>query len=73
MTMTDLDSSMLFKVAQRLSTGAHGGFMAHIGEAYLLADTNNKDKLLEAFGDTFDDVYRDIRRGERIMARLSGK
>ena len=70
--MTDLDSSMLFKVAQRLSTGAHGGFMAHIGEAYLLADTNNKDKLLEAFGDIFDDVYRDIRRGERIMARLSG-
>ena len=70
--MTDLDSSMLFKVAQRLITGAHGGFMAHIGEAYLLADTNNKDKLLEAFGDTFDNVYRDIRRGERIMARLSG-
>ena len=69
--MTDLDSSMLFKVAQDLRTGKHGAFMAYIGEAYLVADQHNQDKLLQAFGDVFDRIYRDIRRNERIQERLS--
>lgn len=70
--MTDLDAQMLFKVAQDLRTGKHGAFMAYIGEAYLVADTYNQDKLLNSFGDVFERIYKDIRRNERIQARLSG-
>jgi hypothetical protein len=70
--MTDLDSSQIYKAIKALKTGQHGSFMAHIAEAYLVADSHNKTKLLEAFGDVFDRIERDIRRNERIQARLSG-
>jgi hypothetical protein len=70
--MTDLDSSHIYKTIQALKTGRHGAFMAHIADAYLVADAINKAKLLQAFGDTFERIERDIRRNERIQARLSG-
>jgi hypothetical protein len=69
--MTDLDSSQLFKVMQRLKTGQHGSFMAHIAEAYLVADWRNQAKLLEAYDDIFEGVYRDIRRSERTLVKES--
>jgi hypothetical protein len=65
--MIELDSSMLFKVMQALKTGEYGAFMAHIGDAYLVADWKNQEKLLEAFGDTFEEVYRNIRKTERLL------
>jgi hypothetical protein len=69
--MTDLDSSQLFKVMQRLKTGQHGSFMAHIAEAYLVADWRNQAKLLEAYDDIFEGVYLDIRRSERTLVKES--
>jgi hypothetical protein len=69
--MTDLDSSQLFEVMQRLKTGQHGSFMSHIAEAYLVADWKNQAKLLDAFDDTFEEIYRDIRRVKRELVKES--
>lgn len=39
--------------AKELITGRHGSFAAYIGEAYLVADPSNKDKLLQTFWEIF--------------------
>lgn len=41
------------KAAEDLRTGKHGSFAAYIGEAYLVADPSNKDKLLQNFWEVF--------------------
>ena len=69
--MTDLDSSMLFKVMQALKTGEYGAFMEHIGEAYLVADWKNQEKLLNEFGDSFESVYKQIRKNERLLGIMT--
>jgi topoisomerase IA-like protein len=69
--MTDLDSSMLFKVMQALKTGEYGAFMEHIGEAYLVADCKNQEKLLNEFGDSFESVYKQIRKNERLLGIMT--
>ena len=69
--MIDLDSSMILKVMQALKTGEYGSFMAHIGEAYLVADWKNQEKLLEAYGDTFEEIYRNIRKTERLLGIMT--
>ena len=37
-----------------LATGAHGGFAALIGEAYIKADSSNAEKLARAFPELFE-------------------
>lgn len=44
--------------ALELETGRHGHFAAHIGEAYIAADTRNQERLIAAFGDLFAKAYR---------------
>ena len=39
--------------AQNLCSGRYGSFAAYIGEAYLVADPSNKDKLLQTFWEIF--------------------
>ena len=64
--MTDLDSSQLHKVMRILQDGHYGSFMSAIGCAYQLADSTNKEKLLQAFGDTFAEVYRNACKAEKL-------
>ena len=44
------------KAAYAMSAGRYGSFAAHIGSAYLVADSRNKKTLLEAFADLFETV-----------------
>jgi hypothetical protein len=39
--------------ACELSTGQHGSFAGAIGEAYIVADKGNSQKLLDAFPELF--------------------
>ncbi len=39
--------------AVELSTGQHGSFAEAIGEAYIVADSGNSQKLLDAFPELF--------------------
>ena len=59
--MLGLSEETYIEAAKDLCTGRHGLFAAHIGEAYLAADSGNKNKLLETFWDVF---RRGIQIGE---------
>lgn len=39
--------------ACELSTGSHGSFAQHIGDAFIVADRGNSQKLLDAFHEVF--------------------
>ena len=39
--------------ACELSTGSHGSFAQHIGDAFIVADKGNSQKLLDAFPEVF--------------------
>ena len=61
---TTLNSEQLYKVARILQDGYYGSFMSAIGCALQLADSTNKDKLIQAFGDTFEQVYSNAMQAE---------
>ena len=61
---TTLNPEQLYKVARILQDGHYGSFMSAIGCAWQLADTDNKEKLLQAFGDTFERVYSNAVQAE---------
>jgi hypothetical protein len=48
------------KSAKAMSYGRYGSFAQHIGCAYLVADNNNKETLLEAFKSLFETVLSDV-------------
>lgn len=48
------------KAARAMSSGRYGSFAAHIGDAYLVADSHNKETLLEAFAGLFETVLSDV-------------
>lgn len=48
------------KAALAMSSGRYGSFAAHIGDAYLVADSHNKQTLLEAFASLFETVLSDV-------------
>jgi len=39
--------------AVELITGSHGSFAQHIGDAFIVADKGNSQKLLDAFPEVF--------------------
>ena len=43
----------LYAAAVELSTGQHGSFAGAIGEAYIVADKGNSQKLVDAFPEVF--------------------
>jgi hypothetical protein len=51
-----VDTNDIFKLAQALSSGRHGSFMACLGEALFAADSRNQQRLLEAFQGEFERV-----------------
>ena len=54
--------SQIWTIARSMKSGIHGSFAAHIGEAFMVADSSNRETLLKAFKSLFDRVarYNDI-------------
>jgi hypothetical protein len=52
-TNNSLTSHEFYQSACELSTGQHGSFAEAIGNAYIVADKGNSQKLLDAFPDLF--------------------
>ena len=77
--------SQIFTIARSMKSGIHGSFAGHIGEAFMVADSSNRETLLKAFAGLFDRVARfnDIRPSfdeakyeaiiEKHMSRLDKK
>jgi hypothetical protein len=47
----------LFYACRELESGRHGSFARAIAEAYAVADSDNSQKLVEAFPDLFERGY----------------
>jgi hypothetical protein len=50
--------SQIWTIARSMKSGIHGSFAAHIGEAFMVADSGNRETLLKAFKSLFDRVAR---------------
>ena len=61
-----MNSEQLYKVAKILEKGYYGSFFSAIGCALQLADSDNKQRLLTAFGDTFQRVYDNAVEAEKL-------
>ena len=53
MTNNSLSSYEFYLSAVELSTGLHGSFAEAIGDAFIVADKGNNQKLLDAFPEVF--------------------
>ncbi len=53
--------------AYALCTGSYGSFAAHIGDAYLVGDNSNKEKLLGAYSGLFETVLSYIVMQQKPM------
>ena len=56
----------IYKIAKILERGTYGSFFSAIGCALQLADSDNQQRLLEAFGDKFQQVYENAIQAEKI-------
>lgn len=63
-----LNQDQLFKVSRILCDGHYGSFMSAIGCALQLADSVNKAKLYDAFGDVFERIYANAVQAEQVNA-----
>jgi hypothetical protein len=50
--------SQIYTIARSMKSGIHGSFAGHIGEAFMVADSVNRETLLKAFASLFDRVAR---------------
>lgn len=64
-----LNPEQLYKVSRILENGTYGSFMSAIGCALQLADSDNKERLCEAFGDKFEQIYANAQEAERQSAQ----
>lgn len=53
MTNNSLTQYEFYMSAVELSTGLHGSFAEAIGEAFIVADRGNNQKLIDAFPEVF--------------------
>ena len=60
MKAIDLDFDMALAAA-RLMESEGGSFASHIAQAFYVADTTNRERLLTAFDDLFCKFYRQYR------------
>jgi len=60
MKAMDLDQDMALAAA-RLMESEGGSFARHIAQAFYVADTTNRERLLTAFDDLFCKFYRQYR------------
>lgn len=66
---TTLNPDQIYKIARILQDGHYGSFMSAIGCALQLADSTNKEKLIQAFGDTFERVYSNAMQAESKVSK----
>jgi hypothetical protein len=45
-------------IVRSMALGTHGGFAKALAEAFMVADSNNQETIIEAFGGLFDRVAR---------------
>ena len=50
--------SQIWTIARSMKSGIHSSFAAHIGEAFMVADSGNRKTLLKAFSGLFDSVAK---------------
>ena len=57
-------------IARSMALGAYGSFASHIGDAFLVADTSNRETLFRAFEGLFDRVanFKDIKPTLEVSA-----
>lgn len=48
------------RAARAMSSGRYGSFAEHLGNAYLVADSHNKEKIEDTFEDLLKKVLADI-------------
>jgi len=63
MKAIDLDFDMALAAA-RLMESEGGSFASRIAQAFYVADTTNRERLLTAFDDLFCKFYRQLTKGE---------
>jgi hypothetical protein len=59
----------VFKIARILQDGHYGSFMSSIGCALQLADSDNREKLLNAFNSDLARVYANAQDAERLESK----
>lgn len=52
-----LTESQIHEAAKIMADRHYGGFASALACAYFMADSSNKARILEAFGDLFERVY----------------
>jgi len=48
----------LNNIARSMALGTHGSFVGHLGEAFIVADSGNREIILKGFAGLFDKVAR---------------
>ena len=56
--MTKPSEDQCFIAAVAMREGQHGSFAKAIGDAWVFADSFNRERLQTAFGELFDRIYR---------------
>ena len=64
--MSTLTHDQAYKTAKRMQDH-YGSFASAIACAYMLADTNNRETLLEAFAALFSRVHADMVAYDQFM------
>ena len=58
--MSTINRDQAYKAAQAMARGSYGSFAQSIGEALLVADSNNFETLLQAFSGLFERVFNSL-------------
>jgi len=61
-----LTESEIYRVAKILTGGSYGSFMCSIGCALMLADSENKKRLVEAFKDKIETIHANAVKAESL-------
>ena len=61
-----LNESEIYRVAKILTDGTYGSFMCSIGCALILADSDNKKRLVEAFRDKLETIHANAVKSESL-------
>jgi hypothetical protein len=56
----NMNATQAHKAARAMSSGRYGSFAAHIGDAYMVADSSNRGILLQSFRSLFDSIVADL-------------
>ena len=58
--LTAMTTSEALAIARHLQDANYGSFASALSCTYILADQDNRERLLTAFGDLFERIQRDM-------------